>query len=98
MIIVRGKANDPKDAYPATEGQLLCLLPLEKAPYVLLTAFYAFNMQYTAGCTNFYSFLEYLFLDVPAPKRSKIQHFITTLFNICFKLNLTVLYIIVKLF
>ena len=56
MIIVRGKANDPKDAYLATEGQLLCMLPLEKAPYVLSAAFYAFNMQYTAGCTNFYSF------------------------------------------
>ena len=30
MIIVRGKANDPKDAYLATEGQLLCMLSLKR--------------------------------------------------------------------
>ena len=53
------------------------MLPLEKAPYILLAAFYVFNMQYMSGCTNVFSFLEYLFVDVPVPKR---RHF--SIFNI----------------
>ena len=44
IIIVWGKVNDPKDAYLATKGQLLCMLPFKKAPDVLLSVFHAFNM------------------------------------------------------
>ena len=36
---------------------------------VLLSAFYAYNMHYTEGCTNFYSALETLFLRRKKPAR-----------------------------
>ena len=84
-LIVRKMIEDPRaptEAYVATEGQVLCKVPLEQAPFVLLSTFYTFNMQYTNGCTNFYSFLEYLFLETVPPKRSKLQYFITSLANI----------------
>ena len=80
-LIVAKSGEEFKYTYVATEGQVLCKVPAEKAPFVLLCVFYALNMQYTHGCTNFYSFLEHLFLDISPPKRSKL-HFITTMTNI----------------
>ena len=76
-LIVAKSGEEFKYTYVATEGQVLC-----KVPVVLLCVFYALNMQYTHGCTNFYSFLEHLFLDISPPNRSKLQHFITTMTNI----------------
>ena len=68
-LIVERRGEVPKDTYLATEGQILSN---EQAPFVLL---YTFNMQYPSGCTNLYSFLEYLFLEItpqaklrPAPR------------------------------
>ena len=81
-LIVERRGEVPKDTYLATEGQILCKIPNEQAPFVLLSIFYTFNMQYPSGCTNLYSFLEYLFLEITPPKRSKLQHFITALEHI----------------
>ena len=80
-VLVRGETKKPHDAYICTEGQVLCSIPLDEATYALLCVFYTFNMQYTSGCTNFYSFLEYIFLGVTPPKRCKLQHFITSITN-----------------
>lgn len=82
IAIVRGVTENPKDAFIVTEGQLLLKVPLEKIPFILLTTFYVFNMQYPSGCTNFFSFLEFFFLDVTPPRRSKLQHFITSITNV----------------
>ena len=81
-IILRGNFFHPRDAFLVIEGQMLCKVPLLNIPYVLLCAFYSFNMQYTYSCNNFYSFLEYYFLNGNIVKRSKLQHFITCLNNI----------------
>ena len=75
----------PKDAYIAIEGQVLCKVPILELPFMLLSVFFIFNMQYPCGCTNFYSFLEFIFLEVTPPKRSRLQHFITSLTNVCLK-------------
>ena len=64
------------------ERQLLSKVSLNMVPFVLLSAFYAFNMHYTSGCTNNFSFIEPIFLDANLPKRSKLHHFITSLMNI----------------
>lgn len=71
----------PKDAYITTEGQILCKVPVLEVPFVLLSVYYIFNMQYPSGCTNFYSFLEHMFLDVAPPRRSRLNHFITSVTN-----------------
>ena len=57
-------------------------MPFDEIPYTLLCAFYGFNIQYTSGCTNFYSFFEHIFLGVTPPKRSKLNHFITSVTNV----------------
>ena len=83
VVIVRAdNIVKPKDAYIVTEGQVLCQMPMEDIPYCLLCAFYAFNMQYTCCCINFYSFVEHLFLGVEPPKRVKLQHFLTSISNV----------------
>ena len=79
VVIVRGdEFKDLKDAHIPIEGQLLCSVPLDNVPYYLLCTF---NLQYTHACTNFYSFLEFLFLGVNPPKRSTLRHFITGIQN-----------------
>ena len=84
MAIIRGQGltSKPKDAYIATEGLVLCKVPIQQVPFVLLSTYYVFNMQYSHGCSNFFSFLEFLFLGIKPPKRTKLQHFITGLTNV----------------
>ena len=82
VIIVRGEKNRIKDAFIVTESHLLCKVPVLELPFLLLATFYIFNMQYPSGCTNFYSFLEFFFLGIEPPKRSKLQHFITSISNV----------------
>jgi hypothetical protein len=53
VVLVRGEESTPKDSFICTEGQILCEVPLDEIPFILLAVFYAFNMQYTIGCTNF---------------------------------------------
>ncbi len=81
-IILRGNFMHPRDAFLVVERHLLCKIALEEVPFALLSAFYTFNMEYTYSCNNFYSFLEYFFLGCNIPKRSKLQHFITSITNI----------------
>lgn len=82
VLLVRGEITMPKDAHIITEGHVLSELPFEDLLYVLLCCFYSFNMQYTHSCTNFYSFIEHLFLEVVPPKRVRLQHFLTSINNI----------------
>ena len=82
IAIVRGTVGNPKDAYIAVDSEVLCQVPLDIIPFILLCAFYVFNIHYTPGCTNLFSFLEFYFLEVTPPKRGKLQHFITCIANI----------------
>ena len=48
-----------KDAFLVIEKQIVCRIPdLTDLPAVLLAAFYTFNLHYTEGCSNLYSFFE----------------------------------------
>ena len=63
IALVRGELKTP-EMLLFLLSQSLCRAPLENLPYILLCSFYAFNVQYSNGCTNFYSFLEYIFLNL----------------------------------
>lgn len=80
-IVIQGEVNNMKAAYIAVEGHILCKVPVKQLPFMLLFVYYVFNLKYPSGCSNFYSFLEYLFLGVTPPKRSKLQHFLTSISN-----------------
>ena len=82
IVLVRGQITSPKDAFLCIEGQKLCELPLEEVPFILLCSFFVFNIQYTNSCTNLFSFLEYIFLELTLPKRTKLQHFVTSISSV----------------
>ena len=81
VIIIRGNLLHPRDAFIVAERQIICQLPFSDIPFGLLSAFYVFNMQDTYSCNNFYSFLDYYFTG-RASKRSRLQHFITSVSNV----------------
>ena len=45
-------------------------------PFLLLSAYFVFNIKYPAGCNNFFSFLEILLLKFSTKKASlTVKHF-----------------------
>jgi len=77
LVIIRGTAADPKDAFLICEKQVLSKVAAGDLPIVLFATYYVFNMQYCSGCTNF-SFFKVLFINA-APKRAKFNHFLNML-------------------
>ena len=71
---MKGEIAKPNHAFLCIEGIVLCEVPLDEIQFILLCAFYIFNMQYTNSCMNFYSsYMEHIFLDLPLPKRTKLR-------------------------
>ena len=54
------------------EKSILSKFAGEDAALTLFSTYYAFNMQYPQGCSNVFSFLEVLFLNITPPKRTKL--------------------------
>ena len=75
VIIIRGTCTEPKDAYLVCEKLVLSKFSPADVPLMLFATYYVFNMHYCSGCTNFFTFLEVLFLNVAPPKRAKLNHF-----------------------
>ena len=63
-ILVKGRLSSPQKAYLVVEKNILCEIIPKEAVVALMSAFYAFNMQYTPGCSNLYSFFERVFFDM----------------------------------
>ena len=63
-VLVEGQLSSPQKVYLGVEKDILCVIPPKKVAAALMSAFYAFNMEYTAGCSNFYSFFEKVFFDM----------------------------------
>ncbi len=67
-IIVRGQL-DQIEAVLVIEKKLVTTFNPKEAPLLLLGAFYTFNMHYTEGCSNFYTFFEVVFLNKKKPSK-----------------------------
>ena len=61
-IILSGR-KEQLQSFLVVDKSLVCECPLNNVPVILLSAFFSFNICYTPGCHNFFSFLEYVFLD-----------------------------------
>ena len=68
-LIVRGQLDAIEDAVLVMEKKAVSTFNPEEAPLVLLGAFYAYNVHYTEGCKNFYTFFEVLFLKHKKPAK-----------------------------
>ncbi len=64
-IIVRGQLGE--EAILVIEKKSVTTFNPKEAPLLLLGAFYTFNMHYTEGCSNFYTFFEVVFLGKQKP-------------------------------
>lgn len=68
-LLIKGKLEKIEDAFLIIEKDVLTKIKPTDAPLVLLGAFYAFNMHYTEGCKNFYSFFETVFFNKNRPAK-----------------------------
>ena len=56
---------------------------LHDIPFVLMAAFFVFNICYPKGCNNLFSFMEILTLNYPSHSASAtVRHFLSSLENI----------------
>lgn len=55
-IAVIGKES--LEAYLVVDGTVVDEIPIDNLPFVLMAAFFVYNICYPKGCNNFYSFLE----------------------------------------
>ena len=71
-VLAKRCLEDPQQFFVVSEvmSSAKFLEHADHCPGVLMAAFYA---QYTPGCTNFYSLLEYFFVGNKLPKWSKLQ-------------------------
>ncbi len=62
------------------EKEKIATIPAKKALLVLLSTFYAFNMEYTEGCSNFYTALEIIFFHSKRdPSKIKVNRLLAAL-------------------
>ena len=66
---MRATGGVVKDAFLAIEKQLITKLDTATAILVLFSSFFVFNVNYPAGCSNFYLLLESIFLNKPVRGR-----------------------------
>ena len=64
-VLVKGQVSSPLKAYLVVEKEVLCEIVMKEVAAALMCAFYTFNMQYTPGCNNLYSFFEKIFFGTP---------------------------------
>ena len=79
LVILRETPTKVKDAHLVCEKMVLTKVVPQDLPIILFAAYYVFNMQYCSGCTNFFTFLEVIFLNATPPKRTKLNSFLNML-------------------
>ena len=71
-----------KDAFLVIEKQIVCRIPdLTDLPAVLLAALYTFNLHYTEGCSNLYSFFEVTLLGKIGGRKTRLAGVLANLSN-----------------
>ena len=80
IVIVTGDYKNPNEAFLVCEKKILCEISIKEIPIFLLPLFYAFNMCYPKGCTNFYTFIESAIFNIDVKVMpTSVESFITRL-------------------
>ena len=82
-ILVTGEDDGTLQTFLVVDKTILSEVPLDYGiPFVLLAAFFVFNICYPKGCSNIYSFMEITTLNYPASKSTAtVKHFLSSLQN-----------------
>jgi len=79
-VIIKENQGKISQAVLVAEKNIVCTFNLREVGMVLLSAFYAFNMHYPEGCSNFYSALEAILLkQKKPPRKTRLTAFLSRL-------------------
>ena len=68
-VIVKERLDGEVECAVVCEGRVLCVVPGVEVPLVVLSAYYAFNMEYPAGLKNLLTFLGIVLFDIVPKKK-----------------------------
>lgn len=77
LIVIKGSPKEPKEAFLFVDRVVLTKVPLQKITLALMAGFYVFNIHYTVGCSNLFTFLETYFLSYKPPKKTRLSNFLS---------------------
>ena len=81
-ILLTEDINDPDQAFLGIDCSIIGEVKIESIPFVLLSAYFIFNICYIKGCNNFFNYLEALLLDGNREKMTgSVRLFIIALHN-----------------
>ena len=96
-LLCCGDIVEPQHLYLILDQQILCEVQNKDAVFALLSAFFVFNVCYPKGCTNTFSFLENVILNLknkPNPNVIRRLYLLlsVSLLFLCYILFLTFIY------
>ena len=79
-LLSTGDINCCNQLFLIVDCEIVCEVPMDCIPFILLLSYFVYNICYVKGCANMYSFFEVIFLDANADKSpASIKHFLTAL-------------------
>ena len=78
-ILCCGDVVKPQQLYLILDQQILCEVQNKDAVFALFSAFFVFNVCYPKGCTNTFSFLENVILNLKNKPTPNVIHFMSSL-------------------
>ena len=80
-MLISGTWSDPSQPFLVVDKHIVCeITDLLDIPYMLMAAFFVFNIHYMQGCNNFYSFMEVITLNFPGNKASPtVKHIVDSI-------------------
>lgn len=68
-VVLQGSFGQVQRAVLVVEKKLVAPFSPKDTPLVLISTFFAFNMHYTEGCTNYFTFFEVIFFKCKKPAK-----------------------------
>ncbi len=70
VVVVESVEEDSLQAYLVVDNRILDRVDIVDLPFVLMAAFFVYNICCSKGCSNFYTFLEIVVLKYSSEKAS----------------------------
>ena len=57
-VLIIGNWEEASQAFLVVDKQVITEMKIQDVPFVLMSAFFVYNIHYPSGCSNFYTFME----------------------------------------
>ena len=79
-ILLTGSHGNTQQAFLVVDKTVVCECGIHVVQLMLLSSFFVFNVQYPAGCSNYFSFMEYVLLNTKTAKLpASVRHFLASI-------------------